>query len=155
MYVRRSINVKWRHCTICTQVYPSKRTQEHQNQPRNRGDMAKFVKYYKFGHISSISEPILMFLGAFWRGNLRTNCTMPPFDINRTAETPHLVFLRRTDDRWVLSHPDDEQFETQACDLWPVPVKPAPVCAGAGLDGNWCGLPQKTPGFPMPFPSTW
>ena len=62
MYVHHSINVEWRHCM---QVYSSKHTQEHQNRPRNEGDMAKFMKYYNFGHISSISGLISMLLGAF------------------------------------------------------------------------------------------
>lgn len=72
------------------------------------------------------------------------------------SETLHLVFLRRTDDsqcRRVLSHPDDEWFQTQTCDPWPVPVKPTPLCAGAGFDRNGCRLPRKTLGFPMPFPT--
>jgi hypothetical protein len=36
--------------------------------------------------------------------------------------------------------------------LDPFPLKPMPVCAGAGFDGNGCGLPWKTPGLPMTFP---
>ena len=45
--------------------------------------MAKFEKYYKFGHISFISGPISMFLGAFWWVNPHT---MPPSNSHRMAD---------------------------------------------------------------------